>query len=479
MLALVAVVLAAPGARARAEEALPLEAEAPPELGALPGRTGLSLGGGLDGEGWRPARLGASLALGSWRLGLAGTQGQGRPRGALAAGEGRWRLVAGGLGGDWGSGLLLGRRGRAGLGNPRPPSARWLPLAPSTQRSPLAAGLYLAHAGRSRVAVAVLAPAAVGEAPRGLLGLGWRALSLDLLAAPAAPGLAAGLALPRREGSAGLQIEAGLLAPPAAPLRRALAWRLALAPATSARGLALGVEGLLLGGPQPRPAPSGWLGGAPGEELHAALALTGPGDWHWRLARRLRQGLGLAPGLRRSESALCLEQTGRLAPLRLALELRQVEERRTEAIPAAPGFPRAVSRLALRQELAVNLESAGGRALAWRRRFGEQGVGSLFQLRAPLPGLPRLRLSLLRHELEPGAPAFLVASGSDAAPGLAAESETRALAGSGWQLAARLPVGSAGRRLLLSARGARRDDGRLSGALWVDLALARSAQARD
>lgn len=478
---LAAIGVLALGPAASADEALPLEAEPPPALGNLPGQTGLSLSWGLDDEGRRPLRAGAGLALGAWRLGVAGGEGQGAPRGALAAGEGRWRLVAGGLGGDWGSGLLLGRRGRPGLGNPRPPRAAWLPLAPSTQRSPLARGLFLAraHGSDERLALALLAPPAAGEAPSGLLGLGWRALSLDLLARPAAPGLALGLALPLRSGPAGLQVDAGLLAPRAAPLRRALAWRLALGPGGGEHSLALGVEGLLLAGPQPSPAPDGWLGGAPGEELHAALALAGPGAWRWRLARRLREGLGLASGLRRSESALRLETTGQVAPLHLELELRQVEERQPVLIAAAPGFPRRETRLVVRQELALGVESASGRALSWRRRFGETGVGSLVQLRGTLPGLPRLRLSVLRHELEPGAPAFLVASGGDAGPGLAAENETRALAASGWQLAARLRLGGGGRRLGLNARAARRDDGEASGAFWVDLALARSAQARD
>ncbi len=465
---------------ARAEEALPLDAEAPLALGSLPARSGLSLAGGFDAAGPRPARYGASHALGAWRLGLAGSGLAELPRGALAGDWGRWRLVVGGLAGDWGQGLLLGARRRAPLGAPRAPRAAALPLAPSTASEPLGRGVLLAAGGSAgRVAIAVLeddsAPgqAAGRQALGAVLGLRWRAASLDLLQAPRALGGALGLDWQREDPRLALATEAGLLAPRAAPLRRGLAWRLALAAPDPASGLRLAVEGLLLDGAQAAGA-RGWFGAAAGEELHAALAGPGPGPWRWRLARRLRRGLGLARGTRRSESAVLIEGEGRLMPLALEIELRQVEERRSETLDAAPGFPRARDALGLRQELAIGLAASRGPALRWRRRFGETGVGSLVQLTGALPGFPGLELSLLRHELEPGAPVFLVYASGEAGAGLAAASETRALAGRGWQASARLRLGGPGRRATLSARYGRREDGSSSWSLAAGLDLARA-----
>jgi len=462
----------------RAEEALPLETEAPAALGSLPVRTGLSLSGGLDAKGLRPARYAGSLALGAWRLGLAGSGTQDAPRGALAADWGRWRLVAGGLGGDWGQGLLLGARRRGGLGNPRAPRRAALPLAPSTAATPLGRGLLVVSEGaRASAALALLLDESLSAEPwrrravSAALGLRWRALSLDLLRESTAEGLALGLCGQRADRQAACALEAGLLAPAASPLRRGLAWRLELAAADPASGLHLGVEGLLLAGPQPE-AVRGWFGAAPGEDLHAALAGPGPGPWRWRLARRLRRGLGLASGTRRSESALLVEGEGRLLPLALEFELRQVEERRSEVAVGQPGFPRTQEALALRQELAVGLASSRGSALRWRRRLGESGVGSLFQLTGDLPGFPRLQLSLLRHELEPGAPTFLVYTSGEAAGGLTVDGETRALAGRGWQATARLRLGGSGRRATLSARYGRREDGSATWSLAGGLELA-------
>ena len=464
----------------RSEEALPLEAEAPPALGSLPAHTGLSLSSGLDAAGPRAARYGANLALGAWRFGLAGSGTRELPRGALAADWGRWRLVAGGLGGEWGQGLLLGARRRGGLGNPRAARSAALPLTPSTASRPLGRGLFLIGVGReASVALALLldeaAPAAVWprRVSSAALGLRWRGLGLDLLEQPGARGLALGAFGQRADQRAACAIEAGLLAPAASPPRRGLAWRLDLAVAEPAAGLRLGVEGLLLAGPQPAAA-RGWFGAAPGEDLHAALSGPGPGSSRWRLARRLRRGLGLAEGTRRSENAVLIEGEGRFAPVLVELEVRQVEERRQDEALGVPGFPRRAERFALHQELALGIAGLRGPALRWRRRLGEAGVGSLVQLTGALPGVPRLQLSILRHELEPGAPAFLVYSGGETAGGLTADSETRALAGRGWQVSARLRLGGSGRRGSVNARYGRREDGSASWSLAGALELART-----
>jgi hypothetical protein len=479
-LLLVAIALLVTLGPLQAEEALPLEAEAPVAIGSLPARTGLSLASGLDAKGLRPARYGANLALGDWRLGLAGNGVEAAPRGALAADLGRWRLVAGGVGGDWGQGLLLGARRRGSLGNPRAARSAALPLTPSTASNPLGRGLLLlGGSGRASAALALLLDDADSARPwarRALstaLGLRWRGLSLDLLEQPGARGLALGTFGERADRRLACALEAGLLAPAAAPLRRGLAWRLDLAAPDPATGLRLGVEGLLLAGPQPDVA-RGWFSAAPGEDLHAALAGPGPGPWRWRLARRLRRGLGLASGTRRSESALLVEGEGRLAPILVELEVRQVEERRREEAPGMPGFPRSEEAFVLRQELALGLAGARGPALCWRRRLGESGVGSLVQLTGALPGVPRLRLSLLRHELEPGAPSFLVYTSGEAAGGFAADSETRALAGRGWQASAQLRLGGSGRRGTLSARYGRCDDGSATWSLVAGVELART-----
>lgn len=449
-------------ANVRAQEALPLDAEVPPEVSGLPLRSGGTLSWGVADGAPAGGRYRTSLGAGPWLLGVAGESRPGeraaQPRLAFGRTRGRWRLLLGGVDGVWGDGWLLGSRRRSGLGRPRLPGPAPLPLRLSTARSPLGRGALLAWTGGGlQGGLAVLRE---DDGPqRAALGLRWRGASLDLLAGPSTGALALGL---RRGGAAGgAQVDLALLAPATGGRRRGLGWRLAL---PLGDGVDLAAEGRLLDGPRPAAQP-GWLGADPGEELHAALGLAAREGWVWRLGRRHRRGLGLAEDLRRDETALHLD--GELSAGQLRLALRQVEEQVAVELIAPPGFPRRADERRVSQELSAALATSSRWRMSWRRRLSATGGGSLLQFAGPLPPWPALRLQLSRVDLEPGAPSFLLFDAD------ALSRSVEALSAGGWRLGARLGLGPPGRRLVTSANLSRQDAGDTRWSARCELDLAR------
>lgn len=444
------LLLAASLSGAAAQELLPLGEELPEEaeFGA-----GIAYSASHDPERGLRHRYRGGLSRGGFELLFAGDlDAEGPPRYALGRVGERWQLGAGGLGGRWGDGLMLGARRRSALGRPSRPGRPGLPSGLSAGGTPLLQGLHLRLAGAEtsgwRGALAWEPPEEEALRGRAHAALRRGGLGLDLQLGDRERSLVLAA------GSEAWQLGVGLRGAGRNPARGGLLWRSRI----EERGLMLGLEGLLLVGPAPERS-SGWLGGGEGSELHAALAGEAE-PWRWRLAGRWRRGIGLAEGETRRESVAHLARS--LPPGRLELGLRQIES--TSAIPldSAPGFPRRESERTLRQELSLALR--GPWRIGWRRRLGSTGSGDLLMAGVDLPWLPGLRLQIARFELEEGATPFMLFEGAALHRGV------EVLRGRGWRLGARLRLDGKRGRLRAGLgwlRGA--EEERLS--LWCELGL--------
>ncbi len=450
---LLALTLCAAGVSA--QELLPMGEQAPEEGEFF---AGLDLAWAHRPDREQAPRYRTGLGLGGGRLALAGRlDSPDGLRGGADLRLGPARIVVGGLGGRWGDGLLLGYRRRPSLGEPARPDAGSadLPGDASSSASPLLKGMSASlAAAEGEVWRLDLAWRPPGEETELLMaGLRWRSLGLDLQDAGEAVSL--GLSMRGSWETASWSLGMAFRGPRSEPLRRALLGRLRLKGGPGE--LRLGA--LLLAGPVDSGS-EGWLGGARGRELHAAL-LGEAENWRWRLARRWREGIGLGPGERRRESALRLERG--LSMGRLRLELRQIEGREPVELTAAPGFPRREARDELRQELGLSLR--GRWRLTWRRRI-DGGSGRILILGGAMPGWAFLDLQLARYEVEEGARAWLLFEGGALYRGV------EALRGGGWRLGTRLKFGGRARRLRagLSWRHGDAEESRF--ALWCELGSA-------
>ncbi len=438
-----------------AQELLNLGEEPPRELDFS---AGLDLAWALRPDREPLLKYRGGLGVAGARLALAGGLGAlDGARGGAAFRLGPSRIVLGGIGGRWGDGLLLGARRRPSLGEPARPDqgAGDLPGEASSSASPLLRGISgsLTDADGKiwRLDLAWRPPGQESELM--MLGLRWRHLGLDLQS----DGGAAALGMNWRGGdeSTGWSLGQAFRGGQGDDLRRGSILRIRLQAGPGQFRLAA----LLLAGPAVAGS-EGWMGGDAGRELHAAYRGEVDG-WRWRLARRWREGIGLAAGARRRESGLRLER--RVPPGRLRLDLRQVESREWAELPAAPGFPRREQQDALGQELGLSFR--GPWRLSWRRRL-DGGAAGILILGGTPPAWPILDLQLSRYEVEAGARAWLLFGGG------ALHRSVEALRGRGWRLGARMKLG-AGARRLRAGLSWRRSDGE-SGALamWCELGSA-------
>jgi len=437
------------------EEDLPLGEELPEHEPLWSGWGSLRGAEAWQGEGGFRHRLLADWRRGGLALRAAWSPGEpGLPRAGLAWSRGGWALAGGRLSGRWGGGLLLGARRRQGLGRVPSPLPGEAILRPASSRSPVLSGVVLGvPAGPLELCLGQLVDleGKKGTGSGQILSLLWRTWRLDVLGSPRARALA----LDWRSGSeeAGLEVSLAAGRSPAGPARTAGLWR--------CRGIVgpftLGGESMVLAGPAlGEPLVSGWLGAPPGRELHVFLAGE-RGALRWRLARRRREGIGLASGARRLETGLTCTAPWRAGRLRASV--RQIETLGREEQPHAPGFPRSAPVRAARQELRLGWE--GSWLLRGVRRQGAGTAASTLLILGFQP-LAAISCRLALFETASGDGSFLLMDGG------ALYRRVEALAGSGWRLALRSE--EAGGRLALrgGASWTRRRGAEDRVALWVE-----------
>jgi hypothetical protein len=262
--------------------------------------------------------------------------------------------------------------------------------------------------------------------------------------------VAAGLSATAGPQEALLQADLAWVRPRGAPARLALRGRWQ----AGGESLSGGLELLALAGPQPAvPILAGWAAAAPGGEAHA-FAAGHAGAVTWRLARRARDGLGLAALSRAAETGLTLE--GQAAGGRWRLQLRRADEEKACEEASAPGFPRRRRERERREELGLQWRGAWRLRALWRAEDSSPGA-RLLSCGRDLAGAD---CELILFDAPAGGPLAM--------DGGALARRVEALGGRGWRLAISRHQEAGPATLQVGLLWTQPQEGQARAALWLE-----------